>query len=56
MVVKDTQNVGSHALTFNSLRFDPFTLKRNPGVFKLKRGLQHFRKSQFSMAENAEVV
>ncbi len=34
-------NVGSHAIVFKSLRFGPFTLKRNPGVFKLKRGLQH---------------
>ncbi len=40
--------VGSHAIVFKSLRFGPFTLKRNPGVFKLKRGLQRFQKSQFS--------
>ncbi len=40
-------NVGSHAIIFKSLRFAPFTLKRNPGVFKLKRGLQCFQKSQF---------
>ncbi len=37
-------NVGSHAIIFKSLRFGPFTLKRNPGVFKLKRGLQRFQK------------
>ncbi len=41
------ENVGSHAIVFKSLCFGPFTLKRNPGVFKLKRGLQCFQKSQF---------
>jgi len=49
-------NVGSHAIVFKSLCFGPFILKRNPGVFKLKRGLQHFRKSLFSRFENAGVV
>ncbi len=39
------ENVGSHAIVFKSLRFGPFTLKCNPGVFKLKRGLQCFQKS-----------
>ncbi len=29
----------SHAIVFKSLRFGPFTLKRNRRVFKLKRGL-----------------
>ncbi len=40
-------NVGSHAVVFKSLRFGPFTLKHNPGVFKLKQGLKRFQKSQF---------
>ncbi len=31
-------NVGSHVIIFKSLRFGPFTLKRNPRFFKLKRG------------------
>ncbi len=38
-------NVVSHAIVFKSLRFGLFTLKCNPGVFKLKRGLQRFQKS-----------
>ncbi len=29
------ENVGRHAIVFKSLHFDPFTLKRKPGVFKL---------------------
>ncbi len=37
-----------------SLRFGPFTLKRNPGVFKLQQGLQHFQKSQFSNSKMPE--
>ncbi len=45
-------NVDSHAIVFKSLRFGPFTLKRNPRVFKLKRGLQRFQKSPL----NARVV
>ncbi len=49
-------NVGSHAIVFKSLRFGPFTLKRNPGVFKLKRGLQHFSKVSSFDLENAGVV
>ncbi len=53
-VVKDTQSVGSHAIVFKSLRFGPFTLKRNPGVFKLNRGLQRFQKSQFSTLKTPE--
>ncbi len=48
-------NVDSHAIVFKSLRFVPFTLKRNPGVFKLKQGLQHFQKSPFSRVENTGV-
>ncbi len=36
------QNLGSHVIIFNSLRFGLFTLKRNLRVFKLKRGLQCF--------------
>ncbi len=32
-------NVGSHTIVFKSLCFGLFTLKRNSGVFKLKRGL-----------------
>ncbi len=40
-------NVGSQAKVFKSLSFGPFTLKPNPGVFKLKRILQRFQKSQF---------
>ncbi len=35
-------NVGSQAILFKSLSFGPFTLKRYPGVFKLKWGLQRF--------------
>ncbi len=50
------ENVGGHDIIFKSLRFGPFTLKRNPGVFKVKRGLQRFRKSLFSRVENAGVV
>jgi len=42
------QNVNVHAIVFKSLRFGPFTLKHNPGVFKLKRGMQRFLKSWFS--------
>ncbi len=43
-VVKDTQcECGSHAIVFKSLSFGPCTLKRNPGVLKLKRGLQRFQ-------------
>ncbi len=49
-------NVGSHAIVFKSLRFGTFTLKRNPGVFKLKLGLQHFQKSPFSRVKNGGVV
>ncbi len=49
-------NLGSHAIIFKSLCFAPFTQKRNPGVFKLKRGLQRFQKSPFSRVENAGVV
>ncbi len=45
-------NVGSHAIVFKSLHFGLFTLKGNPGVFKLKQGLQRFRKSPFSRVEN----
>ncbi len=41
------ENVGSLANVFKSLRFGPFTLKRNPGVFKLKRDLHHFQKVVF---------
>ncbi len=36
-------NLGNHAIIFKSLRFGPFTLKVNPGIFELKRALQHFR-------------
>ncbi len=48
-VIKDTQskNVGSHAIVFKRLCFYPFTLKHNPRVYKLKRGLQRFQKSIF---------
>ncbi len=49
-----SENVGSHAIVFKSLRFAPFTLKRNPGVFKLKRGLQRFQKSPFSTSKTPE--
>ncbi len=47
-------NVGSHAIIFKSLWFGPFTLKCNPGVFKLKRELQRFKKSQFSTLKMPE--
>ncbi len=33
-------------LSFSKVCFSPFTLKRNPGVFKLKQGLQHFQNSK----------
>ncbi len=39
-VVKDTQS--EYTIVFKSLRFALFTLKHNPGVFKLKQGVQHF--------------
>ncbi len=45
IVYTAVKDVGSHAIVFKSLRFGPFTLKRNPGVFKLKQGLQRFQKS-----------
>ncbi len=38
-VVKDTQSECGQPR-----HFGPFTLKRNPEVFKLKRGLQRFQK------------
>ncbi len=48
-------NVGSHAIVFKSFRFGPFTLKRNPRVFKLKRGLKwFFHKSPFSTSKITE--
>ncbi len=54
-VVKDgSVNVGSHAIIFKSLHFGPFTLKCNPGVFKLKWGLQRFQKSLFSTSKTPE--
>ncbi len=40
-------NVGSRAILFKSLSFGPFTLKRYPGVFKLKWGLQRFKSLRF---------
>ncbi len=40
-------NVGSHAIVFKSLRFGSLTLKRNPRFFKLKRGLQRFKRLCF---------
>ncbi len=43
-----------YTVVFKSLRFGPFTLKHNPGVFKLKRGLQHFQKSPFSTLKTPE--
>ncbi len=57
-VVKDTQSeCGQPCHRFQkNLSFGPFTLKDNPGVFKLKRGLRRFRKSQFSRVENTGVV
>ncbi len=46
-VVKDTQgDMVTHAIVFKSLRFGPFTLKRNPGVFQLKRDLLRFLTSK----------
>ncbi len=42
------------AIIFKSLRFGPFTLKRNPGVFKLKQGLQRFQKFPFSKLKMPE--
>ncbi len=47
-------NVGSYAIVFKSLCFGLFTLKHNPRVFKLKRGLQHFQKSPFSTPKMTE--
>ncbi len=49
-----SENVGSKAIVFKILRFGPFTLKRNPGIFKLKRGLQRFQKSPFSTLKTPE--
>ncbi len=49
-------DVGNHAIIFKSLSFGPFTLKRNPGVFKVKQDLQRFQKSPFSRVANARVV
>ncbi len=42
-------NVGSHPIIFKSIRFGPFTVKRYPRVFKLKRSLRCFQKSPFLM-------
>ncbi len=46
MVVKDTQWECEQP-SYNLKKFWSFTLKRNLGVFELKRGLQHFQKSPF---------
>ncbi len=48
------ENVGNHAIVFKSHCFGPYTLKCNPGVFKLKRGLQRFQHSQFSTSKTPE--
>ncbi len=54
-VVKDMQSeCGQPCHRAKSLRFGPFTLKRNPRVFKLKRGLQRFQKSPFSTSKTPE--
>ncbi len=54
-VIKDTQSeCGQPRHHHKSLLFGPFTLKRNSGVFKLKRGLQHFQKSLFSTSKMPE--
>ncbi len=47
-------NVGSHAIIFKNLSFGPFTLKCNPGAFKLKQYLQCFRKSPVLRGKNTE--
>ncbi len=43
----------SRIRSFRKSPFGPFTLKCNPRVFKLIRGLQCFQKSPFSRVENA---
>ncbi len=48
-------NVARHAIVFKRLCFGLFTLKINPGAFKLKRGLQCFQKSPFSTSEMSSV-
>ncbi len=56
-VIKDTQcECGQPRHCFQILRFGPFTLKRNPRVFKLKRGLQHFQKCPFLTSKTPGVV
>ncbi len=43
MVVKDTQwECEQPSYNLKKSQFWSFTLKRNPGVFELKQGLQHF--------------
>ncbi len=49
-------NVGNHAIVFKNICFGPFTPKHNPGVFKLKQGLQRFQKSPFLRVENTGVA
>ncbi len=54
--VKDTQSeFGQPRHVFKSLHFGPFILKRNPGVFKLKRGGAAFSKVSIADLENAGV-
>ncbi len=54
-VVKDTQcECGQLRHHFQKSPFWSFTLKHNPGVFKLKRGLQCFQKSPLSTSKTPE--
>ncbi len=54
-VIKDTQfECGQPRHRFQKSPFWSVTLKRNPGVFKLKWGLQRFQKSQFSTSKTPE--
>ncbi len=48
-------NVGSHPIIFKNIRFGPFTVKRYPRVFKLKRSLRCFQKSPFLRVENVGI-
>ncbi len=55
MAVKDTQiECGQPRHRFQKSPFGPFTLKRNPGVFKLKQGPQRFQKFPFSTSKTLE--
>ncbi len=54
MVAKNTQCECGQPFQ-KSPHFGPFTLKRNPRVFKLKQGLQLLESLPFSSVENVSV-